>query len=76
MTTKLGTAVRKGRRAAKAVLEQAERRFFARQGRKAVRAKVRRAGRVARKATVSGLAVGAVTALLVVRHEARRHREG
>lgn len=76
MAGKLKKVVRRSRRAAKAAFEKAETRFLANQGRKAVRAKVQRAARVARKATTAGLAAGAVTAALVVRREARRKKRG
>jgi hypothetical protein len=49
-------------------------RFFIAEGRKAVRQRINRAGRVARKAAKAGLVAGTLAAAGVVSREVRRRR--
>lgn len=62
------------RKAAKKALEKVETRILVAEGRKAVKAKARTAGRVSRKAAKTGLIVGALAATGVVVREIRKRQ--
>jgi hypothetical protein len=74
MPVRFGELARRGGTAAAKAYRKLEMRVLAHEGRKAVRARARRAAAVAKKAAKAGALAGAVTAALVVKREARKRR--
>jgi hypothetical protein len=69
LAKRAGKAVRKA-------YEGAETKFLVAQGRKAVGAKVRKVGRVSRKAARTGAIAGTIAAAAVIVREVRKARKG
>jgi uncharacterized Zn-binding protein involved in type VI secretion len=66
MTTRTGRVAKKGKRAAKRLYQRLETKMLALEGRRSVRAKGRKLGRVGRQVAEAGLLIGAVVALELV----------
>jgi hypothetical protein len=67
--------IEKGKDAAGNAYRKVETKVLVAEGRKSVRAKVRTAGKVSRKAAKTGMIVGALAAAGVVVHEIRKRRK-
>jgi len=67
--------LRKGEEAARGAYHKLETRVLVAEGRKAVQSKARTVAKVSRKASKTGLIVGALTAAAVVMREVRKRRK-
>jgi hypothetical protein len=77
MTTKTSRMAKRGTRAAKRLYKKVETKVMAIEGRRSVRAKGRKLGRVGRQVAETGLLIGAVVALeMVLDRLTREHGKG
>lgn len=72
MRGKLGKGVSRGRRVARRALKKVETRLLAIEGRRSLRSKARKAGRIGRDVLVAGTLLAAVAALEAALHDLRR----